>query len=116
MKSFMVQPFAQRVSCTKDKKQFASRYNRNVGDGEKLTIAELDTCSGMAVYLDKRDKPPLFMIFLSTDCTFTLFHESLHMTHFIMSYCDAPINIESTETQAYLLEYIAKQGRLKLFG
>lgn len=116
MKSFMVQPFSQRVYVTKDKKQFSSRYNRNIGNGEKMTITELESCAGMAVHLERKEKAALFMMYMRDDCPYTLFHESLHMAHFIMHYCDAPINLESTETQAYLLEHIAKMTHKKLVG
>lgn len=112
MKSFLVQPFHQRVYLTSDVTEFVSKYNKHCVESEKVTPRELASCLGMAVHLDE-DKP-LFMLYLPelVSCG-TLFHEALHMAHFIMHYSSAPVSIESTETQAYLMENIVSSIRKK---
>lgn len=113
MKSFLVQPFHQRVHLTTEVGEFIAKYNRYCVESEKMTEKELESCVGMAIHLD--EGKPLFMLYipLTVSCG-TLFHEALHMAHFIMHYASAPVSMESTETQAYLMENIASSIRKKL--
>tara|TARA_B110000908_G_scaffold154880_1_gene192594 strand:+ start:333 stop:677 length:345 start_codon:yes stop_codon:yes gene_type:complete len=113
LKSFLVQPFHQRVHVTTASGEFIAKYNRHCTESEKIQIKELDQCRGMAVHLD--EGKPLFMLYLPGDVSCgTLFHECLHMAHFIMDYASAPVSLESTETQAYLMENIAATVRKKI--
>jgi len=113
LKSFLVQPFHQRVHITTEVGEFVSKYNKCCGDTDKMTIKEMDNCRGMAAHLD--EGKPLFMIFVPQDVPHgTLYHECLHMAHYIMHYSSAPISMDSTETQAYMMENIADNIRKKL--
>lgn len=113
MKSFLVQPFHQRVHVATRPAEFIAKYNRHCTESEKMHLKELHQCRGMAAHLD--EGKPLFILYLPENVSCgTLFHECLHMTHFIMDYASAPISMESTETQAYLMESIAATVRKKL--
>lgn len=113
MKSFLVQPFHQRVYITTVIGECLAKYNRNCGELEKLTLKEMVGCRGMAMHLD--EVKPLFMIYVTKDVSHgTLYHECLHMAHFIMHYSSAPISLDSTEIQAYMMENIAENIRKKL--
>ena len=113
MKSFLVQPFHQRVHLATEVEECVTKYNKHCGQLEKMTVKELQKCRGMAIHLD--ESKPLFMIYVPHDVSHgTLFHECLHMTHFIMQFSSAPITLESTEIQAYMMENIAENIRKKL--
>ena len=113
MKSFLVQPFHQRVHITTTVEECVAKYNKHCGELEKMTLKEMAKCRGMAVHLD--ETKPLFMIYVPQDVPHgTLYHECLHMAHFIMHYSSAPISMDSTETQAYMMENIAENVRKKL--
>ena len=115
MKSFLVQPFHQRVYVTTDPHKFKNKYNSYAIETDRMELKELADCRGMAVHLTKKNKPALFMLYLADEYEdSTLFHECLHLAHFVMEYASAPISVESTETQAYLMEYIAATTRKKL--
>ncbi len=122
MKSFIVQPWNQRVYVSSDPARVIARYNRHSDAEEKMTLDELENCRGMAIHLQPKGKcKTLFLLFLSPswDPTHfadlqTLHHEALHMGHFLMEYCGQPINMDSTETQAYLMEHIAERARRKM--
>ena len=115
MKSFLVQPFCQRIYVTDDPQAFVRKYNRHAPDDARMTVSELNTCVGMAAHLDSPTNSPVFIIYLRADSDdATLYHEALHMTHYVMDYSGAPLSIESTETQAYLMTYIADITRKKL--
>lgn len=122
MKSFKVQPFAQRIYVSQDSHQTVTRYNNHAGCDEKTSLGELSGCRGMAFHLMPKGKSPaLFLLYLPDDWsrnTFvdisTLFHEALHLTHFVMDYCALPLGLESTEAQAYLMEHIADMVQRKL--
>ena len=115
MKSFLVQPFHQRVYVTAGSQEFQRKYNSYAPETERMELKELEDCRGMAVHLTKKNKPALFMLYLAYDYDdSTLFHECLHLAHFVMEYASAPISLESTETQAYLMEHIAATTRKKL--
>lgn len=95
---------------TSDAKEYVSWFNKFTPDREKIDAKEMDKCGGMAAYLDDRETHPFFAIYMAPGWeTTTLFHEALHMAHFIMEHCSAPINLESTETQAYLMEHIVEK-------
>ena len=112
MKSFVVPPWGQRVHVTDNLARFVSRYNRHATDN--FTQSDYGGAVGLAVKVDTA-KGPLFMLYLSRGCCAgTLHHEALHMAHFIMEYAGAGISIETTETQAYTMEYIAQQAGTKL--
>jgi hypothetical protein len=109
MKSFLVAPFGQRIGVASSPEQLVSWYNRGLS-GKKLTLKELASCDGMSCHLPKRKTTPYFAIWIDTDApTSTLFHESLHAAHNVMDYCGVPINLGSSETQAYLMEHIAEK-------
>lgn len=115
MKSFLVQPFHQRVYVSQDPAAFSSKVNKYAPADEQMEAKELDDCRGMAVHLCKDGKVALFMLYLRNDYDdTTLFHECLHLAHYMMDYCSAPISMESTELQAYLMEHIAATTRKKL--
>ena len=115
MKSFVVQPFAQKIGVTSDPKEFLAWWNKYNENADKMDFKQLARCQGMAAALDERPKLPQYVIYLPVDYTITtVFHEALHMAHFIMERCMAPINAESTETQAYLMEHIAEKAVEKL--
>ena len=103
----MVQPFGQRVYVTADAKAFVRAYNRI--SEVAMELDEADRCDGMAVRGEK------FLIYVRPGADHsTYYHEALHMAHFIMEHCAQDINLESTETQAYLMEHIAESVRKKL--
>lgn len=115
MKSFLIQPFHQRVHVTADPQEFQRKYNTYASETERMELKELEDCRGMATHLLKKDKAALFMLYLEPNHDdSTLFHECLHMAHFVMDYVCAPISMESTETQAYLMESIVANVRKKL--
>jgi hypothetical protein len=115
MKSFLSQPFCQRIYLTLDPLAFTRRYNRYAADDEKMLITELEDCVGMAAHLEAKGKSPLFMMYLQSDCDdATLYHESLHLAHYLMDFSGAPISMDSTETQAYLMTHIAAMAKEKL--
>lgn len=115
MKSFIVQPFAQKIGVTSDPKAFIEWWNKYNANVDKMDLKELGRCQGMAAALDDRPKLPQYVIYMPVDFTVTaVFHEALHMAHFVMERCMAPINAESTETQAYLMEHIAEKVMEKL--
>jgi hypothetical protein len=115
LKSFKVQPFGQRVYVSREPSRVVSRYNNHAAAEDKCTLEELAGCRGMAIHLEPKGKSKvLFLLYLRGWDPTTLFHESLHMAHFLMEYCSAPINMESTEMQAYLMEHIADNAAKKL--
>lgn len=111
MRSFTVQPFDKKVYLTSDPAEFTRRYNLYAST-EPMTESELKGCRGMAAHVVRDDKAPhaLFLLYLPQDYDVsTVFHEALHMAHFLMDYTGMPIDMESTELQAYTMEYIAGQ-------
>ena len=122
MKSFKVEPWGQRVYVSSDSKKVMARYNNHAACVEKETAEDFLDCRGCAYYLPAKGRNKvLFMYYVSPswsplvwDDLSTLFHEALHMAHYLMEYCGAPINLDSTETQAYLMEHIALMARKKL--
>jgi hypothetical protein len=117
MKSFLIQPFHQRIHLTTIPGEFRRKYNAHAPENGLMELSEFEECRGMAAHLVKKGKPALFMLYLSHDYDEgTLYHESLHLAHFVMDYASAPISMESTETQAYLMEHIAATARNKLYG
>ena len=87
MKSFLVQPFHQRIHISQNAKAFRSKFNKYAPIDEHMDDKELEDCRGMAVHLTKDGKQALFMLFLRHDYDdSTLSHEELHLAHFIMNY------------------------------
>lgn len=116
MKSFTAQPFGFRVHVTSCPKEFTTRHNLYAPPYAHMKPEEAARCAGMADH-QVREKSPhaLFLMYLPEGFSMsTLFHESLHMAHYIMEYAGSPIDLESTETQAYLMEYIAESALKKL--
>ena len=122
MKSFKVQPFSQRIYVSQNASQTVTRYNNHAGCDEKTSEEELHGCRGIAFHLAPTGKSlALFLLYLPADWNHsnfadisTLFHEALHLTHFVMDYCSLPLALESTEAQAYLMEHIADMVQRKL--
>ena len=114
MKSFMMQPFDKRVYITQCPVEFANRYS--LYDTEVMLPEELNACQGMAGHVVRNKAPnALFIIYLAQGTPpSVLWHESLHMTHFLMDYCGMPIDMESTELQAYTMECIAMMAAKRL--
>lgn len=116
MKSFLVQPFGQRVYVTADGGEFLARYNREKRKHKKaMKPTELDGTNGMAVSIKTQHGIRYFALYIKDPKTLsTIFHESLHMTHFLMKHAGMPICPSSTELQAYTMEAIAEQTWKKL--
>ena len=129
MKSFLIEPWGQRVYVSSDPKRTMSRYNKHpsCAGEDQTSLEELLENRGMAMHFEgKGQNKPLFLFWLAPDqqlpqltakeweAISTVFHEALHMAHYLMDYCGAPINMDSTETQAYLMEHIAEMVRKKL--
>lgn len=116
MKSFRVPPFNVRVYVTSEPEEFVKRHNLYASSDDAMDEGELTGCLGMAAHQVRAKAPhALFLLYLPPDCTAgTLFHEALHLTHFLMEYHGMPIDMESTELQAYTMEYVAAQAARKL--
>lgn len=121
MKSFKVQPFDQRVGVTTDWKEFLKHdqdyaltlHEKKIVDEEHVPVEEKDLvhCLGMTGYWQYLPRGEIkFLIFVKnpkdTSC---IFHEALHAAHYVMEHCGQPIDLDSTETQAYLMEFIAAE-------
>lgn len=115
MKSFIVLPFRVRMGVTSSAKEFVNWWNKYCAAKDKLDQSYIERCAGMAGVLDDRPQSPLFVMYLAPEYSESiLFHESLHMAHFIMDYSESPINLDSTEVQAHLMEHIAAKVTEKL--
>jgi hypothetical protein len=110
MKSFLIQPFGARIGITSKPSEFAAWWNKYAVAKDKMDLKFLDKCRGMAATIDDRPVAPLFVLYMPVGYELTTaFHEALHMAHFLMDYFDSPINLESTDLQAYLMEHIVEK-------
>lgn len=115
MKSFTVQPFGQRIHVTADAAEFVRRHNRHAPEAERTTLQEIAGCAGMASHFEVHGDDAVFLLYMREDYDAdTLYHESLHLAHFVMHFCNVPISVESTETQAYLMGDIATRAAEKI--
>lgn len=80
-----------------------------------MGLSDMDNIRGMAAHLEEEGKPVLFMLYLTVGCdASTLYHEALHMAHYVMAFSGAPISLDSSEMQAYLMEHIAESAQKKM--
>lgn len=115
MKSFTVQPFGVQVGLTSDPAEFVRWYNKYEPPANRMDIEEMTGVRGMAAHSEDRPKDPKFVLFVAPDHdTATLYHEALHIVHYVMEFHGMPINLESSDTQAHLMEYIVAMAEKKL--
>ena len=122
MKTFTVHPFEQVVGVTTDIGEFLKHDESYMGILLKEGITDVcfmqaeekdvRNCQGMSSYYQYGKKPFVkFVVYIRPDNTKDAslrFHESLHVTHQIMEHCGQPIDYESTEIQAYTMEYVSR--------
>jgi len=119
MKTFIAQPFEQKVGVTTKWQEFLKHdqdyalvlHKKKLIDDDHQPVEEKDLvhCLGMTGYWKYRPREEIkFLIYIKNKRDISLiFHESLHAAHYIMEHCGQPIDFESTEIQAYLMESIA---------
>ena len=129
MKTFIVHPFEQVLGVTTDIKEFLQHEEKYIElmlemglvDHGFIQSEEKDVknCLGMTIYFEYGKKPFVkFVVYIAPHKVKDVslrFHESLHAAHYIMQHCRQPIDFDSTEIQAYMMEYISENIK-KLLG
>jgi len=127
VKTFVVQPFDQKVGVTTNWEEFLKHdqdyalvlHKKKLIDDEHDPVEEKDLvhCLGMTGYwkYQPRDEIKFLIYIKNKKDTSLIFHESLHAAHYVMEHCAQPIDMDSTEVQAYLMEFIASNV-MRLLG
>lgn len=99
-----IQPFNYDVTIFTTKKEFA-KYFKLKG----LDTAILDGVIGYCCNIEDETNSELSLLLPSKYNEGITIHESVHLSWFVLEIAQVPLNSDTQEIQAYLVEYIVKQ-------
>ena len=99
-----IQPFNYDVTIFTTKKEFA-KYFKLKG----LDTAILDGVIGYCCNIEDETNSELSLLLPSKYDEGITIHESVHLSWMVLGIAQVPLNSDTQEIQAYLVEYIVKQ-------